>query len=662
MQATQLQHAPGQRVRVRVPSWLAERQNIVSRELEGVIEAVTPKAVLFVGVAAVRESQFCLRCKREIVGAANVLIGYCATCEAHPAIQRRGRLKVWLPVANVQVEPLGDEVVLPTLEDADPDIRITQEGNLLLVRCDFKLKDTCQAIPGAIWKKAPVRAWSYPATPASVKGLGEAFKAYRVDWSEATTRLRAQAALEREVAKHKTATDLPDVPISALPAWLHQRQAFWFAKDLQACMLGMGMGCGKSKVAVDLIVNRNHKKILIMCPKSVVKVWPKQFRIHAGREVLAYPLFKGSVERKKYDAEQAIAKAEALGVPIALIINYESAWREPFGAWALKQDFDMIICDESHRVKSAQGRASNYCAKWGKKPVHRLGLTGTPMAHSPLDIYGQYRFLDPGIFGTSYTRFRSRYAVMGGYGNHEVRGYQNEDELNKKFYTIAYKVGAEVLDLPEFYHDTRTFELPAAVMKTYKQLEKEFYAEVEEGTVTINNALTKLLRLQQVTSGYVRDDDGRDIEIDNSKADLLKDILDDLPPTEPVIVFCRFRHDLDTVRRVTEELKRRGGELSGRVNDLTEDSTMPEDVDIMAVQIQSGGVGIDLTRARYAIYYSQGFSLSDYEQSLKRLHRPGQDKTTYYLHLVAEKTVDEKVYAALDKRKNVIEEILAERE
>ena len=96
-------------------------------------------------------------------------------------------------------------------------------------------------------------------------------------------------------------------------------------------------------------------------------------------------------------------------------------------------------------------------------------------------------------------------------------------------------------------------------------------------------------------------------------------------------------------------------ELSGRENNL--EAWQQGGADILGVQIQAGGVGISLVRARYCIYYSVGFSLGDYEQSLARVHRPGQNQSVIYYHLVAGGTVDEKVYDALQKRRKVIDEI-----
>ena len=188
---------------------------------------------------------------------------------------------------------------------------------------------------------------------------------------------------------------------------------------------------------------------------------------------------------------------------------------------------------------------------------------------------------------------------------------------------------------------------------------------------------------------------------DNQKGRTLAELLDDLPPSEPVVVFCRFRHDLDVIRDVVKRSGRMSFELSGRYNELagwqqgadplyicnkcsnrdllpyvgptTPCNMAPPEKpdycpgtmkvqtsagDVLAVQIQAGGVGIDLSRAAYCVYFSMGYNLGDYLQSLARLDRPGQTRSVTYIHLVARDTIDEKVYAALQNRQDVIEAII----
>jgi len=133
-------------------------------------------------------------------------------------------------------------------------------------------------------------------------------------------------------------------------------------------------------------------------------------------------------------------------------------------------------------------------------------------------------------------------------------------------------------------------------------------------------------------------------------------VLEDLDSREPVVVFVRFRHDLDVVRAVAEAGGRRVSELSGRAHEL--EAWQRGDTDVLATQIQSGSLGVTMVRARYAIYYSDVWSLAEYDQSLARLHRPGQKRSVTYIHLAAEGTIDQRIYAALQARKEVIQALL----
>jgi SNF2 family DNA or RNA helicase len=148
-------------------------------------------------------------------------------------------------------------------------------------------------------------------------------------------------------------------------------------------------------------------------------------------------------------------------------------------------------------------------------------------------------------------------------------------------------------------------------------------------------------------------------KIDSGKTELLEEIIEDISEEEPVVVFCRFKHDLDEIKAVAEKLGRTYGEISGSRKDALDDKAELQDgIQIAGVQIQAGGVGIDLTKSHYCIYYSVGYSLGDYEQSLARIHRPGQTKPVFYYHLVASGTIDEVIYSNLKNKKDVISTII----
>lgn len=443
--------------------------------------------------------------------------------------------------------------------------------------------------------------------------------------------------------------------------WDHQVKAFNFADPKAGAMLALGMGCGKSKVAVDLIVNKGAKQTIIVCPVSVLAVWRREFEKHSPVALEILILDKGTVAKKTSQAILFVEKCKRLRHPCVIVINYEAAWRTSFCKWSLGQTWDVAILDESHRAKGHSTEVSKFVSQLGRISSFRICLTGTPMPHSPLDLFGQFRFLDRGIFGTWFHHFRNRYAKLNPIFPGKVDAWLNQEELKKKFSLLAYRVTAdEVLDLPPAMHHERRCRLSPSADAIYHSIEQDLIADIGCGVVTATNALTRLLRLQQATSGYsVEDERKLEIEIDTEKRDLLHELLEDIGPDEPCVVFCRFRYDLHMVREVAEKLNRRYGELSGMAKDgLDELGCMKEGVQILGVQIQSGGVGVDLTRARYAIYYSIGFSLGDYEQSLARVHRPGQTRPTHYYHLIASGTVDDVVYRALKARKDLILEVL----
>lgn len=413
--------------------------------------------------------------------------------------------------------------------------------------------------------------------------------------------------------------------------------------------------CGKSKVAIDVAQNMPASRVLVLCPKSVVSVWPRELEKHSAVSYRVWAVRKDSwtVERKARHLKKFLEIPE----PAFVIVNYDSAWREGMRQALLKQKWDLVICDESHRIKGHTAKASKFAAQLTRVSRKRICLTGTPLPHSPMDAFSQYRFLDPGIYGDSFPKFRAEFAVMGGYLNKQIVKYINPERFNKRFYSIAYRVMADdVLDLPEFIDEPRTTELSGESKRVYRELATEFVAKVQDGEITTNNALVHMLRLQQVTGGAVPLDDGEVCIVGEDKAKLLGEIIEDLPPGEPFVVFGRFHHDLDSIRKECESRGLTCGELSGRRNDLQ--AWQDGNMDVLVIQLQAGGVGVDVTRARVAIYYSLDFNLGNYLQSRARIRRPGQTRSGLWIHLVAEGTIDEKVYRALEKRQQVIEWVL----
>ena len=526
--------------------------------------------------------------------------------------------------------------------------RIEVTADCIWLYSDFADRFKCAGLPGARWVGSE-EAWNLPATPGTWEQVREAFpedaKSCGLDIALAW-RKDAHLPNERYGANDYEHTTQP---------WTHQVRGTRFATMMDSCLLHCWMGTGKTKITLDAIRTLGHKRTLVICPSCVVPVWETQADTHAPGIFSVLALGKGKSTVKRTDVLSLALRHEA--GPLIVVVNYEAAWQKSLGKGIAKTEWDCIVLDESHRVKAPGSKCSRFVAKL--KAKHKLCLTGTPMPHSPLDIYGQYRFLDPGIFGTRFTAFRARYAIMGGFENRVVVGYQNQDDFRMRLDKLRLHVTADVLDLPPIQTIDRRCPLEPAARKLYDQLERELIAELGEGVITAANALVKLLRLQQICGGAVpADDEDKLTEVSTAKRNLLAEMLEDLQG-ERVVVFARFRYDLGAARAEAERLGYRVGEISGSANDYKQWCESDE-LDLLVVQTQAGGLGIDLTAARVAIFYSLGFSLGDYQQAIARVHRPGQTRPTVIYRLLAVNTVDVRIVQALRKRENVIESILGD--
>lgn len=446
--------------------------------------------------------------------------------------------------------------------------------------------------------------------------------------------------------------------------WPNQEEAVQFALSRPASMMDMEMGTGKTRVAIDTAFARDDVyRVLVVCPKAVVRVWRENLHKFAPDDRWqCWDLQKGTIKAKADDLKKWFK------IPASkqfVIINYDSVWRKEMGELILRSGFQMVVLDESHRAKAAGSKVSKYLAILGKRVHYRMCLSGTPMANSPLDVYGQYRFLDPTIFGTNHYLFLQEYAVMGGPDLKFIVGFKNQKRLNEKFDSIAYHCRmseiADRIKLPDALPPTTLkVDLPAKDRKTMQDLNREFIAECGTGHVVVNNVLVKLLRLQQICSGFCFTkesvlDMGEVQELNTAKEDTLTDMLGDLGPKENVVVFCTFRHDLEAIHRAASRSGRDCFELSGSENTL--EDWKKEDGAVIAVQVQAGSEGVDMTKANHAVYFSVPHSLAMYNQSKARLYRPGQNRPVSFCHIIAEDTVDEAMYESLIRKEDIIESI-----
>lgn len=439
--------------------------------------------------------------------------------------------------------------------------------------------------------------------------------------------------------------------------WDHQIEAVQYGllKE-RGAMFAMDMGTGKLLSSLLLAYNRKAKLVLVVAPKRAVDEWQIQIEQWWKWEPAhVFVASHGTVARSTAAMQEFVMGRWQQDGTIFVLTNYERVWRDPFYRVARNTRWSMVIADECHRLRSPGGKASSAMHRIRAQVPFVLGTTGTPFPSSPINIYAQARAIDDTVFGTQHKSFMNTYAVMGGFENREVVAIRNKARMVRNFYSMAYRVTDDNQNLPAVRTVRVSVTLDPKTMKKYKELEKEFVTEIDGHEISADNTLVRLLRLQQITSGYIAGDPP--VRIGTEKSERLFDLLDGIGESECVVVFANFHYDLDEIRRVTKLLGRSYGEISGRHSDYLAWRRGEKRLQVIGVQYQAGSESINLTACRYGVMYNLPLSLDQFKQARKRLHRPGQTRKVVLFHLLADRTADIKIRRGLMRSEDLVQTV-----
>ena len=462
--------------------------------------------------------------------------------------------------------------------------------------------------------------------------------------------------------------------------YAHQLKALEMSWNKEVFAYFMEMGTGKSKVLLDNVAMLFDKgkinSVLIVAPKGVYKNWydseiPIHLADHIERTVVLWKSLITKEQKLKYDS---LFKRDFTKLQIFLM-NVEALSTKK-GLEAARQFLNvkraLFAVDESTTIKNPRAKRTKNILNLSKMAKYRRILTGSPVTKSPLDLYTQCFFLDPYLLDhASYYSFRTRYAVMrtANFNWRSVNivvGYHNLAELSEKLKPFSYRVlKDECLDLPPKTYMKRIIQLTSEQQRVYDQMKQMALAELKGKMVTTVNVITQLMRLQQITCGHFKADDGSMQEIKNNRVTELMDLLEEVEGK--AIIWAHWRHDIATIVREIEK------EYPGSVVTYYGDTTVedrqkaikkiqdPESkVRFLVGTPQTAGYGITLTGASTMIYYSNGYDLEKRQQSEARIDRIGQEKPMTYIDILAEDTIDEKIVKSLRKKVNIATEIMGE--
>ncbi len=431
-------------------------------------------------------------------------------------------------------------------------------------------------------------------------------------------------------------------------------------------------GTGKTKAALDyagaLHLTGEVRRVLVLCGINAIQVWPDQMDIHMNEEI-DWEAFipEGSISDKTAQIEEYAYYRQDSALQF-MILNYEAVMKRD-KKWVIMEvikDYDpeLLILDESQKVKNATAKRSKAAHFLGRRAKYIVLLSGTPISKNYLDLYSQLKVLDPKIWRDpdqgdimSWTRFRNRFGVWGGRTGYELRGYQNLDDLRKRYLPhISTARKRDCLDLPKVTHVVIPVEMNASARLAYDAFAKEGMVVWRRHLIDGPIVLTKLLRLQQMTGGGVHDEVGEVVEFQIDKIKVLKGLIEDLREAEEkVVIFARFIWEMDMI---VQELSPigviRGGVSWKKRKKFVEDFVASDKPEILLIQISAGESIDGIQRAcSNAIFYSTDYSWDHFKQAQGRLARVGQKTpvTFWHLHMIA--SVDKLVYRSLKTKQNL---------
>lgn len=457
--------------------------------------------------------------------------------------------------------------------------------------------------------------------------------------------------------------------------WQHQTDGINRALEQAGFGFFFEAGTGKTRTCIEVLRHRYTQhgeilKTLIVAPTVVCPNWKNEFALYSKIPPEMIEVLSGSGKDRNLKIQTTDARI--------LITNYQSLVMETVFNALKVWGPEVMIADESHRIKNPRATTTKRAIVLADNARYKYILSGTPILQNARDVFTQAHFIDGGrTFGRNYFTFQRRYFVDENAVLRRVNAKvtwpkwvpikHREPELIKKIDSISMSVKkSQCLDLPPFVRVRIPVELSKEQLKAYEEMRKYMITFVNSEAVTAQMALHKALRLQQIVSGFVGNDDGSEQKFnDVPRLSALGELLEDLCPDHKVIVWACWRNNQEAIRRVLNDLKIEYREITGDSGSEDRERAMYDfrtsrDVRVFLGSQGAGGIGINLVEASYAIYYSRSFSLEHDIQSEARNYRGGSDihEKITRIDLVAPGTIDDDVLAALSTKQQISERVI----
>lgn len=420
-------------------------------------------------------------------------------------------------------------------------------------------------------------------------------------------------------------------------------------------------GTGKTKTILDILSNRKDwSRALIVSPNATtVSTWSDQIKEHSN---FSYLELLGRIEDRweNIDQKSDIVLVNYTGLLLMLSNSIDKSWKlDVKKIKELGNKFDVLIVDELHFAKSNKSLTSKILNKLSKFIKIKYGLTGTPINRDPISFFPIFKIIDGGeTLGDNITLFREAYfdAKQNYWGGID---YKFKKELKENLYERLCNKSIrhtkeEALDLPEKTIIQISIDLTPEQSKYYIG-EFNTFANLKD----IDALKLSFSKLRMLCSGYLKfeneEGESKIIEIKkNNKLDALVDIIKETD--SKVVVFLEHIKSGELVsKRLTKEKIKHQRLYGGTKDKIGAKDTFLKDKDcqVLVANIKSGGTGLNLQIASYAIFYELPTSSIEYNQAMDRVHRAGSSNKVFIYELITKDTVEERIKKFLNEGKNI---------
>ncbi len=439
----------------------------------------------------------------------------------------------------------------------------------------------------------------------------------------------------------------------------HQTEGFEFGLKYDKWLLADEQGLGKTKQVIDIAVAKKlakgYKHCLIICGVNGLKWnWRQEVGVHSnetcrilGQKLKNHKITIGSNTDKLNDLQNIENIKDYF-----LITNIETLRSEDIAKKMQELcntgEIGMIAFDECHKAKNPTSQQGKAILK-----IHaqtQIAMTGTPLMNNPMDLYIILKWL--GYENHSFYAFKNHYCVMGGYGNYQIVGYKNLDQLQEAVNDIMLRrLKKDVLDLPEKTYVDEYVEMTSKQAKIYKEITAEIRENIDNIKMA-NNPLAELIRMRQAT-GYTGILSSTIKE--SAKLDRMEELVEEAVENgKKVVIFSNWTQITDEVYARLHS-KYHPAIITGETPDDTRQDEVyhfqnDDNCKVIIGSTGAMGTGLTLTAGTVEIFMDEPWNKANKVQAEDRCHRVGTSENVTIYTLMCKDTIDEKVHMLVEQK------------